>query len=147
VNMTLGRMTRFPARVIAQLGSPRQIPRGPWGQFSSPGVQGIVQRTDSPSVGSEPDRSLSFESFPLQDFETADVSRIEGTIAVLNYLLLFGSPRNGIEEADGSIPFSSTEVRPRGASEISLPSGYYAPPASTRRVRTCCAAATASAFA
>jgi hypothetical protein len=101
-------------------------------------------------------RLIDFQSFPAQPVDIADVSLVEGTIGGRNYWFLFDSPRNGIEEADGSIPFSSTEVRPRGASEISpprgppattRPSGYYAPPASTRRVRTCCAAATASAFA
>jgi hypothetical protein len=48
------------------------------------------------------------ESFPMQLFEIADVSLVEGTIAVGNYRFFFNSPRNGIEEADGSIPFSST---------------------------------------
>jgi len=38
----------------------------------------------------------------------ADVSPIEGTIAVVNYWFLFTSPRNRTQEADGSIPFSST---------------------------------------
>jgi hypothetical protein len=40
----------------------------------------------------------------------ADVSLVEGTIADSNYLVWFGSPGNGIEEADGSIPFSSTKL-------------------------------------
>jgi hypothetical protein len=53
---------------------------------------------------------VSFESFPPQDFEIADVSLVEGTIAGSNYLFLFSSPRNGIEEADGSIPFISTKA-------------------------------------
>jgi hypothetical protein len=51
-----------------------------------------------------------FQSFPAQRFEIADVSLVEGTIAGCNYLFLFASPRNGIEEADGSIPFSSTKA-------------------------------------
>jgi hypothetical protein len=49
------------------------------------------------------------ESFPTQLFETADVSPSVGTIAGCNYSFFFTSPRNGIEEADGSIPFSSTK--------------------------------------
>ena len=49
------------------------------------------------------------QSFPAQLFEIADVSLVEGTIAGCNYWFFFGSPRNGIEEADGSIPFSSTK--------------------------------------
>ena len=53
-------------------------------------------------------KAARLESFPLQRFEIADVSPVEGTIAVGNYWFFFTSPRNGIEEADGSIPFSST---------------------------------------
>jgi hypothetical protein len=48
------------------------------------------------------------ESFPTQLFETADVSLVEGTIAGCNYSFFFTSPRNRTQEADGSIPFSST---------------------------------------
>ena len=50
----------------------------------------------------------SFESFPLQSFETADVSLIEGTIAGSNHSFFFASPRSRTQEAEGSIPFSST---------------------------------------
>ena len=45
-----------------------------------------------------------------QPLEIADVSLVEGTIAGCNYSFFFASPRNGIEEADGSIPFSSTKA-------------------------------------
>src|ERR1022692_1586657 len=48
------------------------------------------------------------ESFPTQVPKTADVSPVEGTIACSNYLVLFASPRNRTQEADGSIPFIST---------------------------------------
>ena len=54
--------------------------------------------------------AVGLESFPRQGFEIADVSLVEGTIAGCNYSFFFASPRNGIEEADGSIPFSSTKV-------------------------------------
>ncbi len=53
-------------------------------------------------------RLTVFESFPAQASEIAGVSPVEGTIGRCNYSIYFGSPRNGIEEADGSIPFSST---------------------------------------
>ena len=42
--------------------------------------------------------SREAQSFPTQLFEIADVSLVEGTIAVGNYWFFFGSPRNGIEE-------------------------------------------------
>jgi hypothetical protein len=48
------------------------------------------------SVGCARSVFASFESFPLQSFEIADGSLVEGTIAVRNYRFLFGSPRNGI---------------------------------------------------
>src|SRR4051794_35859687 len=61
------------------------------------------------TIGSK--RSSSpFVSFPAQCFEIADVSLIEGTIAVSNYSFFFASPRNRTQEADGSIPFSSTKA-------------------------------------
>ena len=44
-------------------------------------------------------------------FEIADVSLVEGTIALRNYWFFFTSPRNRTQEADGSIPFISTNVR------------------------------------
>jgi hypothetical protein len=44
---------------------------------------------------------------PKEPAKIADVSLVEGTIAGRNYSFFFTSPRNGIEEADGSIPFSS----------------------------------------
>jgi hypothetical protein len=43
--------------------------------------------------------------------ETADVSPVEGTIASRNHWFFFGSPRNRIEEADGSIPSFSEVLR------------------------------------
>jgi len=48
------------------------------------------------------------ESFPIQMFEFADVSPIEGTIGDCKYRFFFSSPRNRTQEADGSIPFIST---------------------------------------
>jgi hypothetical protein len=51
----------------------------------------------------------SFESFPAQAFNIADVSPAAGTIDHCNYWICFALPQNGIEEADGSIPFSSTD--------------------------------------
>ena len=60
----------------------------------------------------------SFESFPLQSFEIADVSLVEGTIAGCNYSFFFSSPRNGIEEADGSIPFSLVPRRGSGPCDV-----------------------------
>ena len=57
---------------------------------------------------STPPSGAHLQSFPTQLFEIADVSLVEGTIAGCNYSFFFDSPRNGIEEADGSIPFSST---------------------------------------
>jgi hypothetical protein len=53
---------------------------------------------------------LSVQSFPMQLFETADVSLVEGTISGCNYSFFFTSPRNGIEETGGPIPFSSTKA-------------------------------------
>jgi hypothetical protein len=49
------------------------------------------------------------QSFQTQELETADVSRTHETIASSNYPSPQASLRNGIEEADGSIPFSSTK--------------------------------------
>ena len=53
----------------------------------------------------------TIQSFPAQPIETADVSLFEGTVAVRNCWSLFGSPRNRTQEADGSIPFSSTRCK------------------------------------
>jgi hypothetical protein len=52
--------------------------------------------------------SLRAGIVPGARFETADVSLVEGTIAGCNYSFFFASPRNRTQEADGSIPFSST---------------------------------------
>src|SRR6185437_5245275 len=57
-----------------------------------------------------PTKLAHAQSFPAQPRETADVSLIEETIAVRNYWYLLGSPRNRTQEADGSIPFSSTKL-------------------------------------
>ena len=89
----------------------------------------------------------------------ADVSLIEGTIAGRNCWFLFGLIRNGIEEADGSIPFSSTESlsiffqKPR-LKRYSIQSFQAAavveasfPPSSTVITRRCRASAIASGFA
>jgi hypothetical protein len=54
-----------------------------------------------------------FEPFQTQVDETADVSLTLETIASCNYPSPQANLRNGIEEADGSIPFISTHVRPR----------------------------------
>jgi hypothetical protein len=99
------------------------------------------------------------ESFPTQPFEIADVSLVEGTITASNYWFFFTSPRNGIEEADASIPFSSTELldyffpRP-GLKRYSARSFQAAaveeaslPPSSTVITRRCFAPASASGFA
>jgi hypothetical protein len=51
------------------------------------------------------------QSFQTQADETADVSLTLETIASCNYPTPQASLRNGIEEADGSIPFSSTKAR------------------------------------
>jgi len=98
-------------------------------------------------------------------FEITDVSLVEGTIAVGNYWSFFTSPRNGIEEADGSIPFSSTEslrsfvqfrLKGRFRERLAMPSDLFRrsppheasrPPASSTSARFCCAPATASRFA
>jgi len=50
----------------------------------------------------------ALQSFLAEPAKIADVSLVEGTIAGCNYSFFFGSPRNGIEEAHGLIPFSST---------------------------------------
>jgi hypothetical protein len=75
-----------------------------WSRLSFP-LEGYIDARCEDAAGS----SEEVESCPTQLFETADVSPVEGTIAVGNYSFFFGSPRNGIEEADGSIPFSSTK--------------------------------------
>jgi hypothetical protein len=50
----------------------------------------------------------ALQSFLAEPAKIADVSLVEGTIAGCNYRFFFTSPRNCIEEADGSIPVSST---------------------------------------
>jgi len=55
-------------------------------------------------------RALRDEAFQTYECEIADVSLTHETIASCNYPSPQASLRNGIEEADGSIPFSSTEV-------------------------------------
>jgi Putative transposase len=54
-------------------------------------------------------RGQEFESFQSEVDETADVSLTLETIACCNYPTPQARLRNGIEEADGSIPLSSTK--------------------------------------
>jgi hypothetical protein len=88
--------------------------------------------------------------------ETADVSPVLETVLVRNCLSLQASLRNGIEEADGSIPFSSTKFLGRiflngGLKRFELESfqGEEAnlPPSSTVSTRRWRAPAIASGFA
>ena len=51
-----------------------------------------------------------FEPLPLELMETADVSPIAVTNDERKWLTLFSSGQNRTQEADGSIPFSSTEL-------------------------------------
>jgi hypothetical protein len=88
--------------------------------------------------------------------EIADVSDDEGTIDHCNYRLLLSLPGNGIEEADGSIPFSSKKslgfiflkVRlKRFRLESFQGEEARMPPSSTVRTRRWRAPAMASGFA
>jgi len=54
-------------------------------------------------------RALRDEAFQTYECEIADVSLTHETIASCNYPTPRATLRNGIEEADGSIPFSSTK--------------------------------------
>jgi hypothetical protein len=63
------------------------------------------------SAGAADRRLAEFESLPLEAVETADVSPLAATNAECKQLILFGSDQNRTQEADGSIPFSSTESR------------------------------------
>ena len=64
---------------------------------------------------SPPNRPLvKFEWLPLEALETADVSPIAVTNDERNCLILFGSDQNRTQEADGSIPFSSTIIEEFG---------------------------------
>jgi hypothetical protein len=67
-------------------------------------------RRDAIAVGPAAHASLA-QSFPSQLVLIADVSLVEETTAVRNYWCFFISPRNRTQEADGSIPFSSSAPR------------------------------------
>jgi hypothetical protein len=54
-------------------------------------------------------RAPIFQSFQKHLGEIADVSLTLETLPVSKYPSPLDSPRNGIEEADGSIPFISTK--------------------------------------
>ena len=55
-------------------------------------------------------RALVFQSFQKHLGEIADVSPTLETLPFCKYPSLLDSLRNGIEEADGSIPFISTKT-------------------------------------
>jgi hypothetical protein len=97
----------------------------------------LLETAVGPAVVTGKVRDGDSESFPTQLFETADVSLIEGTIAFRNYWFFFTSPRNGIEEADGSIAFSST---------TSFPTMDACKHVSARRRRSCDFPAAAAAL-
>jgi hypothetical protein len=88
-----------------QIPPSRRRPRSTLGPFArqDPGPDQV----DSPPWAHQ--KARSFESFQTQADETADVSLALETIACCNYPSPQASLRNGIEEADGSIPFSSTK--------------------------------------
>jgi hypothetical protein len=53
---------------------------------------------------------MSREPLPLQAGETADVSPRPVMVRHRKVMELLGTDQNGIQEADGSIPFSSTTI-------------------------------------
>jgi len=59
------------------------------------------------------------ESFPTEGLKIADVSLIEGTIAVRNYWFSFASPRNRTQEAVRSSRDAAARLKPPRASRSS----------------------------